>query len=291
MTQRITQYNKQVGQPRGGLINPNLLTTAQFDDGNGQLEISVENLHSATVGTAVDYLTRLGSVRTTDVEDALGRTFTVSLQGAQRIAEHTEHVSAAADAQAALLELNFTEQPDGTIAFDIDDTAVRVACHLASYDVGKRAGVAFYNSITSLTAPDDTTTAHIWMMASRAQTFFASYGPITNDGFVFADRERHFLKGDRGGYTDVVDSGDGDFLTADTLWDFKVSKAKPTKDQTLQLLMYFLMGQASKLPEFATQTHVGLFNPRLNTVHQLAVADVPSDVIDTIRYDVIGYER
>jgi hypothetical protein len=38
------------------------------------------------------------------------------------------------------------------------------------------------------------------------------------DGFTF-----------EGGYTDTVSKGDGDLTTADTLWDFKVSKAKVKK--------------------------------------------------------------
>lgn len=70
----------------------------------------------------------------------------------------------------------------------------------------------------------------------------------------------------------------------------KVSAGKPTKDHTLQLLMYFLMGKESGLPEFAGLTHVGLFNPRSGTVYRLAVGDVLADVIETIRRDVIGYE-
>jgi len=95
--------------------------------------------------------------------------------------------------------------------------------------------------------------------------------------------------GERGGYTDLVDSGDGDFLPENTLWDFKVSASKPTKDHALQLLMYLLMGKQSRLPEFEALTHVGIFNPRLNTVYRLAVIDVPPKTTDTIRYDLIGY--
>lgn len=45
-------------------------------------------------------------------------------------------------------------------------------------------------------------------------------------------------KGSYGGYTYTFESGDGDFLTADTLLDFKVSKSKPTNKHNLQLLMY-----------------------------------------------------
>jgi hypothetical protein len=53
--------------------------------------------------------------------------------------------------------------------------------------------------------------------------------------------------------------------------------------------MYFLMGKESGLPEFVELTHVGLFNPRLGTVHRMAVADVPVERIEMIRRDVIGY--
>ncbi|MGL5439239.1 MAG: hypothetical protein ACRDA4_02485 [Filifactoraceae bacterium] len=37
-----------------------------------------------------------------------------------------------------------------------------------------------------------------------------------------------------------------------TLWNFKGSKIKPTSKNTLQLLMYWIMGQHSEKPEFKT---------------------------------------
>ena len=46
--------------------------------------------------------------------------------------------------------------------------------------------------------------------------FWEDYGPIVKDGFTFEPN----------GYTEIVNSGDGDYLTADTIWDFKVSKSK-----------------------------------------------------------------
>lgn len=290
VTQRITQYNKSVGQPRGGLINPKLFSVEQLDDGLGALDIKQENLHASTVGAAVDYLSRLALVRTTPASATLevADVFRASLRGAQRISEFTEHATVTSEAMIALGELNITDLADGTVMFDLDKTAVQVACQLETYDVGLRAGVQLYNPVSSSRTPDALTTAHILAMVDRAKSFFAAYGPITADGFVFVDGDE-LLAGGRGGYTDMVDSGDGDFLTADTLWDFKVSASKPTKDHTLQLLMYFLMGKQSGMPEFTTQTHVGIFNPRLNTVHRLAVAEVPADVIQIIRRDVIGH--
>lgn len=63
VTQRIAQYNKQVGQPRGGLINPKVFEVEELDDGFGVLDGAQENLHSATVGLAVDYLTCLAGMK------------------------------------------------------------------------------------------------------------------------------------------------------------------------------------------------------------------------------------
>lgn len=290
VTQRITEYNKSVGQPRGGLINPKFFSVEQLNDGLGALDIKQENLHASTVGAAVDYLSRLARVRTTPEGAAseVADVFRASLRGAQRISEFTEHAAVTSDAMNALGELNFTDLADGTVMLDLDETAAQVACQLATYDVGLRAGVQLYNPESSSRTPDEVTTAHILAMVDRAKSFFAEHGPITADGFVFVDGDE-LLAGGRGGYTDLVDSGDGDFLTADTLWDFKVSASKPTKDHTLQLLMYFLMGKASGMPEFMTQTHVGIFNPRLNTVHRLAVDAIDSDVIEIVHRDVIGY--
>lgn len=287
VTQRITQYNKDIGQPRGGLIDPKLFTLGQLGD---VLDGKQENIHTSVVGAAVDYLSRLALVRSTESSamSEAADVFRASQRGAQRISEFSDHVTVASDAASALGELPIEDLEDGTVVFRIDETAVLVACQLATYDAGLRAGVHLYNPQSTLRSPDETTTAHILTMVERAKWFFDAYGPVTADGFVFVDGDE-LLAGGRGGYTNLVDSGDGDFLTADTLWDFKVSASKPTKDRTLQLLMYFLMGKASGMPEFATQTHVGIFNPRLNTVHRLAVSEISADVIETIRRDVIGY--
>lgn len=219
---------------------------------------------------------------------AIAEVFRVSLAGAAAIGEHPEHSSVKPDAEEAVSWLEVLVQDDGIAVFDINENAVRAACRLATYDVGKRAGVQFYNPVSSLLEPDVATVLNIQRMVLRSVRFFVEHGPITSNGFVFADPQK-YLMGDRGGYTELVASGEGDFLTPDTLWDFKVSKAKPSQDHTLQLLMYFVMGKESGLPEFETLTHVGIFNPRLGTAHRLAVSDVPTDVMETVRRDVIGY--
>jgi hypothetical protein len=54
-------------------------------------------------------------------------------------------------------------------------------------------------------------------MVERSLKFVEEYGPIILEGFTF-----------EGGYTDIVQAGDGDFITEDTLWDFKVTSASIT---------------------------------------------------------------
>lgn len=292
VTQRITRYNSEVGQPRGGLIHPSMLTRAVIDDEHGVLDYRIENLHASVIGIAVDYLSRLTRVRTVrdEFSDSVRQVFRVSLRGAERVDAVYPGFGVAAAAQEAVASIRSFETERGRVMAVIDEGTVRAACQLAGYDVGGRNDPRLWSPEHGAAGivPNEMTITHVASMLARTQAFFAEYGPVTKDGFVFADPVRYLL-GEPGGYTDLVDSGDGDFLTTDTLWDMKVSVNNPTKDQTLQLLMYFLMGKESGLPEFARLTHVGLFNPRLGTVHRLAVADVPAETIQTIRRDVIGY--
>lgn len=292
VTQRIMQYNQEARQPRGGLINPKLLTATQLEDEQGALDHKLENVHASIVGLAVDYLSRLARISAKNTEEAVRQAadvFRASVMGAERISEFGGDDSIAADAKAVVLGFEMTQLEEGTVNYVIDADAVRRACRLSTYDVGLRAGVVFYNPQSTPLAPDEVTTAHILTMVERVAKFFEQYGPVTTDGFIFVGEEEH-AAGGRGGYTDLVDSGDGDFLTADTLWDFKVSASKPTKDHTLQLLMYFLMGKQSDLSEFEDITSVGIFNPRLNVVSRLEVTELPADVIETVRREVIGYD-
>lgn len=255
----VTQRIKAVKQPRGGYINPQTMDVIQRDDGS-TLHAD-ENLHAGLMGMAVDYLTRVaGGTQPGDV-------FKVSLAGASIL--DAARMPALDRVEVALGALTPGEPPSAE--------AVTAACELASYDVVFRAGLGVYNP-DSVKVPDEATIENIQTMVTRSLSFFDEHGPVILDGFTFL-----------GGYTDIVDSGDGDFLTRDTLWDFKVSRNGPTKDHVLQLLMYWLMGLRSVHPEFIPITHLGLFNPRLNKVYRIAIADIPLGTINTVKSEVIGY--
>lgn len=161
---------------------------------------------------------------------------------------------------------------------DLDDKSIINACKVVGYDVCLRAGMMGYKPVNEI-RPDTATIENVRIMVNRCLAFLKEYGPVVLDGFTF-----------QGGYTDIVSSGDGDYLTEDTLWDVKVSKAAPTNKHTLQLLMYYLLGSHSIHKEFRDIKKLGIFNPRLNRVYQMEIANISDSVIQEVSSKVIGYK-
>lgn len=253
----VTGRIKEIKQPKGGYVNPKLFKSVNCNDDKQLYERTKENVHATIVGLAVDYLTR--AVITHKPLDA----FKISIFGAEIVNEREKAIEYAKNIT------NLTRQ------------SIINSCKLSGYDVAYRAGRAgkdFYKPIETI-EPNDETIENIEIMVNRGIRFFDEYGPVTKEGFTF----------EYAGYTDTVHSGDGDFLTSDTLWDFKVSVAEPTKNHTLQLLMYYLMGKHSKKEEFKLIQNLGIFNPRLNKVYLLNILDISSNIFNEVEKDIICY--
>ncbi len=251
MAVSVTQRINQIKQPRGGYLKPSEFEKRVFDDGAKLNE--EENISAGLVGLAVDYMTRycLGS----KPEEA----FEISLLGARLIGDTKR-------ANEYLSKIN-----------GLNEKSVKYACKLVGYDVCFRAGTMYYKDVSQI-CPDEKTIHNILIMIVRSCDFFKEYGPVVKDGFTF-----------EGAYNDTIGAGDGDFLTEDTLWDFKVSSKGPTSSHTLQLMVYYLMGINSIHEEFKSIKKIGIFNPRLNTLWTKQICDVPHEVINEIKKDVIGY--
>ena len=247
----VTQRVKEVNQPKGGYLKPKDFTAEILT--NDDIVITDGNIAAGLISTAVDYMTRF--VFGTEKDQA----FIVSLLGANKISEKR-------NAKKLLKEIK-----------GLDDNSITCACKLTGYDVCYRAGIQYYKPVEEIN-PDDRTILHIRTMIERSISFFKQYGPVTLDGFTF-----------EGGYSKIISSGDGDFLTEDTLWDFKVSKNKITTKQTLQLLVYYLMGCRSIHKEFKNIKKLGIFNPRLSTVYLLSIDSISQEIIDEVSTQVIGY--
>lgn len=266
----VTQRIKQIKQPRGGYIPPKLMEVHELED--GQELASSENIHPALMGMVIDYLTRLaGGTPAHEV-------FTVGLAGARTLGGQ--------DWQTA------NALADSLVPGEINDASIGAACRLANYDVVRRVGAHMYNPNATV-VPDAATMGNIKIMVGRSLDFFEQWGPVVRDGFTF-----------EGGYTDTVLTGDGDFLTHDTLWDFKVSVKGSTNIFTLQLAMYLMLGLRSALAnrdqdsglgvgynrEFLPVRQLGIFNPRLNTIYRLRTIAVSEEIWRAIAETVVGFD-
>ncbi len=247
----VTQRIKQIKQPRGGYIKPREFSQNQLVDSTELSEN--ENIHASLVGGAVDYLTRF--MIKTPVEDA----FKTTIIGGAQIGKKEMAIYLASTVSG------------------LDSESISAACKLVGFDVVYRGQPGLYKPVEDI-QPDEDTIHNIKTLVNRNLAFLEGYGPIIKQGFTF-----------EGGYTNLITAGDGDFLTKDTLWDFKTSKTAPTNKHTLQLLIYYLMGKQSIHKEFDTVENLGIFNPRLNIVYKLPVRDIPTGVIEAVKRDVVGY--
>ena len=260
----VTKRISMVKQPYGGYLNKKQFDITTIDD--EKILNETENIHASLIGLAVDYLTRF--MMGTTVEKA----FKISLQGAMCL---DLFLNSATDKKGLALK-NAKKLLKGIKG--LDDESVSNACKLVGYDVCFRAGIIGYKPVEEIN-PDSDTTENIVIMVNRSLTFWKEYGPIIKDGFTF-----------EGGYTDIVSYGDGDYLTKDTLWDFKVSKDEPKSKYTLQLLMYYIMGCHSIHPEFEKIEKLGIFNPRKNKVYLANTSSISPEIIEKVSQEVIGYK-
>lgn len=270
----VAQRIKEIEQPKGGYLPPSSFKKVIFEDG---VKLREENISPATIGMTVDYLSRFmtGSKR----EDA----FKISLQG------YICRVSVLGETAFRKDKLKNKDAYSLLSGIKgLDNRSVIKACMLTGYDIWYRNTEAALMGKEQMPIPDNDTIENIRIMVERSISFFGKYGPIIEDGFTFIKEDDHgnIIKS---GYTDTVNTGDGDFLTKDTMWDFKVSKYAPASTYTLQILMYWIMGLHSGKKVFQNIKRLGIYNPRLNAAYLINTEDIPAKVIKAVERDVICY--
>ncbi|MDF7641091.1 hypothetical protein PT279_05745 [Bifidobacterium sp. ESL0784] len=248
----VTKRVSQMKQPKGGYVHPKSFICLDLTSGRPLLE--PENIPPSIVGTTVDYMTRWLDCKS--IEDI----FISSFEGASAINE-------------------------GDKAFDladsisgVDDKSIIACCRLSAYEAISRTQYRISQGVEEI-LPDAATINSIRIMISRAQTWREKYGPIVGDGFkVFGGDDTRYIA-----------QGEGDFLTADTLWDFKVSKSDLKTRYTLQVLVYYLMGKHSREAKFEGIKRLGIVNPRLDKVYLKEISKISEEVITQVEKKVIGY--
>lgn len=250
----VTKRIDLITQPSGGYVNPKSFKTMELI-GFERIK-DIPTIYKSIQGLVVDYLTRFmsGSPK----EEA----FKISLLGATEISESY-------NANKLLGNIN------GLDAYSISN-----ACKLVCYDTVYRRGPSEFSRCFGINnEPSEELISNITILVKRALSFFEDYGPIVKSGFTFES-----------GYTKIVNTGDGDFLTKDTLWDFKVSQTQLSSKQTLQLLMYYILGYNSIHEEFKRIKKLGIFNPLLNTAYLLDISEIPDETFNLVSRLVLGYD-
>lgn len=247
----VTARIKNVRQPRLGYIPVADLNAVQYFD---SYRINrIDSYYKSIQGMAVDYLTRF--INGTPKQVA----FQIPLMGAEKVDE----LDNAKDLLSRIKGL--------------DEKSIFATCQLVGYDVAFRRGVKYFTPVEKI-IPDKIVIQNIVALVKRSITFLKKNGPVVCDGFTF-----------EGGYNEIIRSGDGDYLTTDTLWDFKVSESKPEINHTLQILVYYILGIHSIHKEFQTIKQLGIYNPELNIAYTVSLSDISDEVFYNVSRDVIGY--
>lgn len=275
VTRRVSDFK----QPRGGYVKVADFNKIIIDD--GIILNENENINAGLIGLTVEYMSKFLIGISKD------KAFKISLLGAEK-AELFDVKNAINISKELLDGIN-----------GVDDTSIINACKLTSFDVWLRSArkakmVNDYKTVN----PDKQTIDNIRNLINRTNVFFNTYGPVIKEGFTFEPVQKDVKKYKRmivsgdctyGGYTQTVSSGDGDFLTRDTIWDLKVLKSNPTSKHTLQLLMYWIMGQHSGQEIFKSIRKIGVFNPRHNTIFLIEVDKISNDIISVVENEIICY--
>lgn len=248
----VTYRVKHIEQPRGGYLPISKFDKIVLNDGNSLH--SSENVEPYIIGTVVDYLSRWQQTKD------LNKAFLIPIIGGIK--------SGRIDETTSLLE----------DIVDLSDESLTNACRLVYFDAYARGVRPDTESFFSI-CPDSHTCDNIRTMVERSCNFFDDYGPVVEDGFLM-----------KGGYGRYIDSGDGDFLTKDTVWEFKVLRNAPNSNHTLQLLVYYIMGKRSTNSNFDNISKLGIFNPRLNVIYKFEMSNLGDRIVSIVKRDVIGYD-
>lgn len=150
-------------------------------------------------------------------------------------------------------------------------TAARYAVKLARFESYYRSGI-----MPECTEPERLCLESIHKMAEECKEFFSFSVKLC--GFDF-----------EGGYSSVINSGSGGYLTDDALWNITLSK--PSQYDTLLILVQYIMGLHSyRNRTFAKLKTLGIYNPLLCEQYTISISDISEELIKKISNDVICYE-
>ena len=287
----VTYFTRRAKQPHGGYLPLKLMQKIQIDDDFTMYPADEENLYPSIVGELVEALTAY--LTGEPAEQAFG------------LPEYCDNLDLAVEAGMDDPDWMSGRFPDSFVSPELTDAELLNVCEFFTQWHAVSRGDTWDGVL-----PNAATLHNLRVMAFRAKAFFDAHGPVVEHHFDFAGpnyepynpewksgrksgkklgEDLWYIPDDENsGYDDKIWFGWGDFLTADTIWDMKVSKNKLTTKHTLQVVAYWILGKRSRLPKFENVSKVGLYNPRLNCAYVCVMGEtLPMDVIKVIDREVI----
>lgn len=254
----ITNISKNAKQPPGGYLPLKKFNKKNYNflpyDGKEEY-----NINPGLVGNAVDYGSRL--FFDTDV-------FVICKDAANKIGSDVYN---RLNKEITKLEKYIQKNKE------YDKKAVTTLCNIVYFDIVYRTGKYREEDLFSC-EPDDDTAFLINLYIQRTLLFFKEVGPVCAMGFTFEDA-----------FTQLFTSGEGDFLTRDTIWDLKVLKNNPNTQKTLQVACYYVAALQSNKNIYKNIKGFGIFNPRKNTSWEMNGKDIDEFVLWKIKNECLGY--
>ncbi|OZG62472.1 MULTISPECIES: hypothetical protein [Bifidobacterium] len=267
-------YVPYVKQPYGGYFRLKEMDVESFEDGKDLTDIKAENRSPALVGITVDYLTRY--MQGTSKEQA----FSIPIIGGEKARKSAEKLGLKPETVGGIAARESEKIPDYLDQITgLDDTSIKAAMNLASFDCIYRRGIGAYFPLDHLPEMDSITIGNIRTMIERSQRFMNRYGSAFTGMNTF-----------HGGYTEVIAFGDCDTVMQNGLWDFKCSKGSPTAKHRLQLLMYWQLGLHSKHLEYKNIELLGVWNPRLGKAWTYPISKLKEEDILDLQNRVLVFQ-
>ena len=258
----VTYRISTVEQPKGGYVPKKLFLETQYEDMKDILSISSNDKSLLSIqGLTVDYLTRFM------ITENLNKSFSIALAGAKKLDEFSGCDDETDKIHYLLSGIK-----------GLDDLSIRNACKVSGYDTAFRAGIKSYRNVDEIKISDEMIN-NIRTMVERGLNYLNSIGPVIDSEMTF-----------EGGYTDMVSSGDGDYLTKESIIDFKVSTKPFSSHWSLQLLMYYLLGYHSIYSKkYKKLKNLCIFNPYENKSYTVKIDEISDEAKYKVSHEVLGY--
>ena len=224
-----------------------------LSDNFGALSLEDENISAATTGTLIDFLTRVIVLKD---DDAFGE----SARGVSELANKEQ-------TQRYLFNCaTFKVLIDNKKIDDLEDDVFNLGLEICSWEQGIRSGLYVPPSIY----PDEVTISHYKIMLNRAKVYLNKIGSIIRTSYASATENG-------------LITGDGDYLAADTLIDFKVSKrATMAPNWVRQLFLYrVLLRDEIVSPDQIKKLMI--FNPRRDEGFLLDLTTINPDILTFVK--------